>query len=105
MLHDELDARARDDALAAIRERRTSLLVCTGMAARGLDLSDLRHVILFDVPTDVAGYVHSAGRTARRGRDGLVTCLVESHAQAGQFRQLHALQQAPRLQFAGGGGT
>ncbi len=50
-----------------------------------------------DVPSDVAGYVHAAGRTGRAGRDGVVTCLVESQAQAGQYRSLHALQPAPRL--------
>ena len=103
-LHDELDTAERDAALDAIRTRTSSLLVCTGLAARGLDLADLRHVILYDVPSDVAGYVHAAGRTARRGRDGLVTCLAESRTQAGEYRQLHALQQAPRLRFAEQGG-
>ena len=101
-LHDELSDSDRDAALNALRSQTCQLLVCTGVAIRGLDLHELRHVVLYDVPTDVPGYVHAAGRTARRGRDGFVTCLVESHAQASQFRQLHALQQAPRLTFAAG---
>ena len=74
------------------------LLFCTELAARGLDLPSLRHVVLYDMPTDVAGYVHSAGRTARRGRGGLVSCLVESAAQRGiprsirtSFRSLQCL--------------
>ena len=58
-------------------------------------------MVLYDMPTDVAGYVHAAGRTGRRGREGLVTCLVESEAQAGEFRQLHSLEAAPRLTFSG----
>ena len=46
------------------------------------------------MPTDVMGFVHSAGRTARQGREGIVSCLVRSHAEAGRFRDLHALQAA-----------
>ena len=83
-----------------MRSRECTLLVCCGMAVRGLDLPDLRHVILYDVPKDIAGYVHAAGRTARRGRQGVVTCLVESQAQLGKYRQLHALTRGPQLAFA-----
>ena len=72
----------------------------TGMAARGLDVASLRHVVLYDMPDDVAGYIHSAGRTARKGNGGLVSCLVESQAQAQRYRELHALTSAPRLTFA-----
>jgi hypothetical protein len=93
-LHEEQSVAERDDALAALRGATCRLLVCTGWATRGLDVAELRHVVLYDVPTHTPAYVHAAGRTGRAGRAGIVTCLVESHSQMGQFRQLHALQQA-----------
>ena len=75
-------------------------IVCTAAAARGLDFPRLRHVLLFDMPKDVAGFVHSAGRTARRGKEGLVTCLVESGAEVrwadlreGRLRPNHNLSR------------
>ena len=111
VLHEELDDCTRADAFSALRAaaRESSdgapmeprILIATGVAARGLDVANLRHVVLYDMPEDVAGYIHCAGRTARRGRNGLVSCLVESQQQAGRFRQLHALTAAPRLNFAG----
>ena len=52
-------------------------------------------------PTVTADYVHCVGRTARRGRAGRVSCLVESREQVGRYRHLHALQPAQRLTFAG----
>ena len=57
----------------------------------GLDFPRLRHVVLFDPPQDATAFVHSAGRTARRGQEGLVTCLVEA-SQAGKRRVLGCLE-------------
>ena len=68
--------------------------------ARGLDFPTLRHVVLYDVPRDVASFVHCAGRTARRGQAGLVTCLVRNARDIGRYKNLHALQDAPKLHFA-----
>jgi superfamily II DNA/RNA helicase len=68
--------------------------------ARGLDFPTLRHVILYDVPRDVASFVHCAGRTARRGQSGVVTCLVRNARDIGRYKNLHALQDAPKLRFA-----
>eukprot|EP01063_Lacrimia_lanifica_P028081 TRINITY_DN4035_c0_g1_i1.p1 TRINITY_DN4035_c0_g1~~TRINITY_DN4035_c0_g1_i1.p1 ORF type:complete len:384 (+),score=108.06 TRINITY_DN4035_c0_g1_i1:137-1288(+) len=99
-LHEALAPAARDAALAALRGGAIRVLVSTGLAARGLDLPALRHVVLYDVPTDIPGYVHAAGRTARGGRGGLVTCLADSRGQVGRYRALHALQAAPQLTFA-----
>jgi superfamily II DNA/RNA helicase len=79
---------------------RARVLVCTAAAARGLDFPALRHVVLYDMPTDVAGFVHSAGRTARRGSRGLVTCLVQSEEEVGRFRDLHGLLPARALDFS-----
>lgn len=112
ILHEGLADDERHAALSALRRsaadadvetpsRAPRVLIATSVVARGLDVPGLRHVILYDMPTDIAGYVHCAGRTARGGRPGLVSCLVESHSQAGRFRELHALTRAPALHFGG----
>ena len=93
-LHEHMTDDERVAAVAALRADDAQLLVCTDVATRGLDLPTLRHVVLYDMPTDVMSFVHSAGRTARQGREGIVSCLVRSHAEAGRFRDLHALQAA-----------
>ena len=100
MLTEASDAAAHVRALQRFRQGGHEVLLATALAARGLDLPSLELCVLFDMPNDVAGYVHAAGRTARRGREGVVVCLVESQAQAKQFRALHALQAAPKLTFA-----
>ena len=57
----------------------TQLLVCTDLAARGLDFPHVRHVVMYDMPKDVTAFIHRAGRTARRGEWGLLSCLVTPH--------------------------
>ena len=57
------------------------------------------HVVLFDMPTATASYVHCVGRTARAGREGRVSCLVQSNAEQQRYRHLHALQRAAQLSF------
>lgn len=91
------------DPLVAFRRGEAKVLICTYAAARGLDFPLVRHVLLRDMPTEVTGYVHCVGRTARRGAGGTVTCLVESNHEAERVRHLmqevHALQKAPRIAF------
>lgn len=99
VMHEALPEIERMTALSAFRSGQHRLLVCTARFARGLDFPGLRHVILYDVPTDASTYIHLAGRTARKGRIGYVSCLVTSSAQAGRYRELHALQSAPSLRF------
>ena len=77
-----------------------ALLVCAQSVARGLDFPDLRHVVLYDVPSDVRAYVHCVGRTARRGKEGLVTCLVGTREETQAYRHLHALGDAERVSWA-----
>lgn len=91
----------RTRAVDAFRRAETPLLVATGAAARGLDFPALRHVILAGVSTDAATFVHAAGRTARRGQPGLVTCLVPSeHTEMTAHQEHHALRPAAKLRFA-----
>ncbi len=55
-----------------MRDGRTNLVVTTELAARGLDIPELTHVINFELPTDAQHYIHRAGRCGRAGRPGLV---------------------------------
>ena len=67
-LHGDLDQRARMAALDAFREGRVQLLVCSDVAARGLDIPDVSHVINYDAPHHSEDYVHRIGRTGRAGK-------------------------------------
>jgi ATP-dependent RNA helicase RhlE len=69
-MHGDLTQGARTRALQRFRSGKVKTLVATDVAARGLDLDDITHVINFDPPDDHKGYVHRVGRTARAGRDG-----------------------------------
>ena len=76
VLHGGLRESARIKALRAFEEKRTRLLIATNVAARGLDLSSVSHVINFDIPEDVETYIHRVGRTARMGRSGTAITFV-----------------------------
>ena len=76
VLHGGLPEAARLKALRAFEEKRTQLLIATNVAARGLDLSNVSHVINFDMPEDVETYIHRVGRTARAGRSGTAITFV-----------------------------
>jgi len=69
-LHGDMTQGARDGVMISFKEGRLPLLVATDVAARGLDISGVSHVINFDVPTSPDVYVHRIGRTARVGRSG-----------------------------------
>ena len=89
-------------AVDRFRSGEIQLLLATDVSARGLDFPLLRHVILFDVPNDATAFVHMAGRTARSGRTGLVTCIVEAgNAAQSRFdgKAIHGLKDGPQLLF------
>ncbi len=81
-LHGDLTQKARERALAQFDSGRATVLVATDVAARGLDLDDITHVVNFDPPEDSKGYVHRVGRTGRAGRDGQGVTLVTPEQQA-----------------------
>ncbi len=63
--------------LSAFRNHHLSILIATDRASRGLDLPNLAHVVNYDMPTSLTSYIHRVGRTARAGREGVATTLVE----------------------------
>jgi superfamily II DNA/RNA helicase len=74
--HGELNSAERRENIATFKAGDVAVLVCTDLAARGLDMPVVSHVIMFDFPLNPIDYLHRAGRTARMGSDGLVTALV-----------------------------
>src|SRR4051812_46428221 len=76
-LHGGMEQRARDRVMAKFRDGKADLLVATDVAARGLDIERLSHVINYDVPNSSETYLHRIGRTGRAGREGTAITLVE----------------------------
>ena len=75
-LHGDMDQYARMASLEAFKTGEVNLLVCSDVAARGLDIPDVSHVFNFDVPTHSEDYVHRVGRTGRAGKSGIAITLV-----------------------------
>lgn len=76
LLHSELSKREREQALTALRKGDITLLLSTDIAARGLDIEGLTHVIHYDFPKDLDQYIHRSGRTGRMGNAGTVVSFV-----------------------------
>ncbi|AFG36953.1 DEAD/DEAH box helicase [Spirochaeta africana] len=75
-LHGELSQIQRDSVMRRFREGNPALLVATDVAARGLDVDDLSHVVHYDLPDEIAAYTHRSGRTGRAGKTGSSHALV-----------------------------
>lgn len=86
-LHGDLSQQQRDLTMQKFRQHRTQLLVATDVAARGLDVDDLTHVINYGMPDDVENYTHRSGRTGRAGKKGTSICIVHSR-EKGKIRQV-----------------
>ncbi|MCJ7840807.1 DEAD/DEAH box helicase [Lederbergia sp. NSJ-179] len=76
LLHSELNKSEREKALTALRKGKVTLLLATDIAARGLDIEGLTHVIHYDFPIDLEQYIHRSGRTGRMGKSGTVVSFV-----------------------------
>jgi ATP-dependent RNA helicase DeaD len=88
-LHGDMTQGQRDGVMLAFKGGRTPILVATDVAARGLDISTVTHVINFDVPTSPDVYVHRIGRTGRVGRSGRAITFIEPR----QTRELAAIER------------
>lgn len=89
-IHADLSQAQREGILKAFRNHRIRLLVATDVAARGLDIEDITHILNYDVPFDALMYFHRIGRTARVGRDGTAITLV-SYGELSDFERIKAL--------------
>lgn len=87
VLHADMRSNERQDALRNFRQEKASILIATDLAARGLDISGLTHVIHVDVPHTIEQYLHRSGRTGRAGKDGEVITLLAPH-EADDYRRL-----------------
>jgi ATP-dependent RNA helicase DeaD len=88
-LHGELSQAQRDLVMEKFRKKRLQLLVATDVAARGLDVNDLTHVINYSLPDDIASYTHRSGRTGRAGSSGTSIALVD-------MRERHRIKHIER---------
>ena len=75
-LHGDLSQIQRDQVMKKFRAKKLQLLVATDVAARGLDVNDLTHVINYNLPDDSANYTHRSGRTGRAGRTGISVAII-----------------------------
>jgi ATP-dependent RNA helicase RhlE len=112
-MHGDMSQNARERSLARFESGQVSTLVATDVAARGLDLDDITHVINFDPPAEHKDYVHRTGRTGRAGRSGRAITFVLPEQQAEtshvarrlghreQFEQAGMRSARPRLVYNG----
>ncbi len=78
-IHGELRQKRRDNTIKAFRNQKFRVLVATDVAARGLDIPHIAHVINYDLPQVAEDYIHRIGRTARAGAEGEALCLIAPH--------------------------
>jgi len=86
-LHGDLSQQQRDKVMGRFRSHTLQMLIATDVAARGIDVSDVTHVINYELPDDVEVYTHRSGRTARAGKSG-VTISIINMKEIGKIRQI-----------------
>ncbi|NYE08247.1 superfamily II DNA/RNA helicase [Bacillus niacini] len=103
ILHSDMKKLERQAELKAFRDGKTKMLIATDVAARGLDIQGVTHVVHVDFPRDIAQYVHRAGRTGRMGANGTVISLVTEREERELKRYCQELNVTPskRIFFKG----
>ncbi len=94
-LHGDKQQREREQILKNLKSEKFQILIATDVAARGLDVKSLTHVIHFSLPIEVESYIHRSGRTGRNGESGLVVSIMEPS----DFSKLSRLQRLTKIQF------
>jgi len=97
-LHGDLSQQQRDLTMQKFRQHLTQLLVATDVAARGLDVTDLTHVINYGMPDDIESYTHRSGRTGRAGKKGTSIAIVHSR----ERHKIRAVEKTIGKQFVEG---
>lgn len=94
-LHGDISQFQRERILNQFKKRRTSILVATDVAARGIDVNDLTHVINFSIPQDPESYVHRIGRTGRAGKSGTAITFITPS----EYRKLLQIQHVAKTEI------
>jgi len=94
-LHGDLSQQQRDQVMRNFRQKKVSFLVATDVAARGLDVNDLTHIINYHIPDDTESYVHRSGRTGRIGKSGVSIVLANSS----EVRQIERIERQIQKKF------
>ena len=94
-LHGDMSQAQRDDVMRRFRKGRIKLLVATDVAARGLDVSDLTHVINYNLPDAPEVYVHRSGRTGRAGKEGIAMSIVTGR----EVRRIRDIERYSKISF------
>jgi ATP-dependent RNA helicase DeaD len=94
-LHGDLSQAQRDEVMGRFRKRQLQILVATDVAARGLDVNDLSHVINYNLPDDEEIYIHRSGRTGRAGKNGISIAIVHSR----ELRKIHEIEKISSISF------
>ncbi len=97
-LHGDLSQEQRNHVMRKFRERALQVLVATDVAARGLDVDDISHVIQYNLPDDAERYTHRSGRTARAGKSGASLLLVNTR----EVRRIPELESRSGVTFSRG---
>lgn len=93
-LHGDLTQQQRDKVMGEFREKTLQLLIATDVAARGIDVQGITHVINYELPDDIEVYTHRSGRTGRAGLTGICMSIVHSR-EVGKLRQIERIVQVP----------
>jgi ATP-dependent RNA helicase DeaD len=91
-LHGDLTQQQRDKVMGEFREKTLQLLIATDVAARGIDVKEITHVINYELPDDVEVYTHRSGRTGRAGSTGIALSIVHSR-EIGKLKQIERIVQ------------
>ena len=94
-LNGDLSQAERDEVMGRFRKRQLQLLVATDVAARGLDVDDLSHIINFNLPDDFEIYVHRSGRTGRAGKKGISIAILHTR----EMRKIREIEKRTRISF------
>ena len=93
-LHGDLTQQQRDKVMGEFRDKTLQLLIATDVAARGIDVQGITHVINYELPDDVEIYTHRSGRTGRAGNTGICMSVIHSR-EMGKIRQIERMVQVP----------
>ena len=94
-IHGDLSQAERDDVMKRFRKHQIQILVATDVAARGLDVEDLTHIINFNLPDDDEIYIHRSGRTGRAGKKGKSLVIISDR----EIRKLKDIEKKSGISF------